>query len=205
MKKTFLIVSLSCLAFFVKSQTFLRLEYYDFSTTSRNIGISVSKNWSKNQFGIGLKYHFNDALKPLNNVYLRNLISDNPMQSLGLLMDYRRYFSKKEKLFNFFIFIHEQYTHKTKKDITPVIYIPSGIRGIDTITRGPFDYLENIIGFGLDLKLSKKLKLMTQVGGGVTLINVTDNGHYITWEFVGLLSGGISYSIANGKGKINKK
>jgi hypothetical protein len=191
--------------FTLQSQILLRLEYYDFSTTSRNLGISVAKCWGRNQFGVGLKYHFNDALKPLNNVYLRNLISDSPLQSIGLLADYRRYFSKKEKKLNFYFFIHEQFTRKTKKDITPIIYIPSGIRGVDTITRGPFDYLENVIGFGLDIKLSKKLKLMSQIGGGVTLINVTDNGRYITWEFVGLLSTGIAYSFGDSKETANNK
>lgn len=195
MKNIVLIFVLFLLSVRAQTQINLRLEYFDFTTTSRNLGISVAKNYGRNQFGVGVKYHFNDPLKPLESVYLRNLISENISQNIGFFIDYRRYFSKNDKLFNFYFFAHEQFTRKTKKDITVVTYVPSLLQKIDTITRGPFSYLENIVGFGVNLKLSRKLKLMTQIGGGVTLINVTDNGRYITWEFVGLLSAGIAYSI----------
>ncbi len=195
MKNIVLIFVLFLLSVRAQTQINLRLEYFDFTTTSRNLGISVAKNYGRNQFGVGVKYHFNDPLKPLESVYLRNLISKNVSQNIGFFIDYRRYFSKNDKLFNFYFFAHEQFTRKTKKDITVVTYVPSLLQKIDTITRGPLSYLENIVGFGVNLKLSTKLKLMTQIGGGVTLINVTDNGRYITWEFVGLLSAGIAYSI----------
>ena len=210
MKKT--ILPLFLLSFIFNqgyTQTSIKLDYAFYDITGNNISLSYSQIFKRKHYlSIGLKFHINDPLNDRSVTFSRQLHAQNFFENLGLSAEYRRLI-KLSKSVTFYPFYHFQFTHKSP--ILPVHALDLGTGMIiDTVlVFKPINYWDNAFGLGFEFKLSRKIKFNLNAGVGVTFPFLYDNSFFgsgkITYEFIKMFSGGVSYQLTEYKKPPRKK
>lgn len=194
------------LPFCGNAQKMFTIQYADFEITSRNVGITFSRQKERNTFYAGVKFHFDDKIGWLNNIHYRNLYAENFMQHFGLIGGYERNLSKlkSKSKFRFVAFYDMNLTITGIRDSARIYDVVKKISYNDIVAYGPVYFLENNIGIGTYLKLNDNYWLNLRIGGGVCNSWRPNNGYgyrkeflwtkgLLSWEFTRLLSVGLTY------------
>jgi hypothetical protein len=179
-----------------------------FNTTSsgRNVNLVYSKQYNKNEFGIGLRYNINKLAHPDDqfNVYVKRLYATKFPHYWGISLFYNRYLVDKWACVKPFLFYNLQSTYSTTRNR---FFLPVGTdTNGDVLYKeyiekfGPFTWIEQAVGFGVKVNINEKFFLTQKLGAGVTFIlgkdeNVISSYDKFNWEFGGLIYTGIGYKL----------
>jgi hypothetical protein len=220
MKKIFLIILLFCsIQIFAQYDLGLSLIYSDITTY--NIGVlGKYKFKDQHQFCLGLKYHINnDSTTPLYRFFYRNFYSENILNRIGLLFEYRFYFMKN-KIVNPYLLYNFQYSRMGSKFKHTFYYDFDPTKTLMTrqVTLDPINLYENHIGIGLNFKLDDRIRFFVSFSGGATFftdrrdIDDLNNGtatfafiYSDSEEFSWLFNTGLTYPIGKEKSKKRRK
>jgi hypothetical protein len=205
-------LSIQCLF----SQYSVNASYLLSDVTINNIGIDFNYNIKdKHQFGIGLKYHFNnDSTKMLYRYYYQDQYSDNFINKIGLTFEYRFKF-RPYKTVQPYVFYNFQFLRIGSKfhlSYNDKDSLNQRIRVEKQYTFDPINYFENHIGFGLNININKYFAIYSGISTGITVFtglydlddlnaNRTNSAFlYSSFaEFSWLFNTGITYKINSGK------
>ena len=191
------------------TQTGIKLDYAYYDITGNNIALSYSKVFKKKHYwSIGLKFHIDDPLRDIPLTFTRQLQAQNFIENIGLSAEYRRLI-KLSKSVTFYPFYHFQFTRKSPVIPFTALDLGTGMI-IDTfLVFKPINYWDNAIGVGFEFKLSRKISFNLNAGVGVTFPFLYDNTFFgsdkISYEFIYMFSGGISYQLTKYKKPKRKK
>jgi len=207
MKKilTFLVLTINS---FVFSQNSLRISYNS-TMSGRNISTNYSIPKGDNNFTLGMRFninrlhHVDDQFK----TFVKRLYATKPIHYFGINFSYERKILKKWDLINPFLFYDLQFTYSTTRNRS---FLPYSFDTTENITLykehinyfGPFYWLENTIGFGLNIDVTKKLYINQKIGFGRTLVlgydekllnKLNKTFNWFSSEFGGILSLSLGY------------
>ena len=209
---TFLfVISFSILETF--AQRSISLGYYDSEITSRNIGITASIREKKSTYLYGIKYHINDDLAHQTGSWGRNLYANNFAQRFGILLGYERDLFRSKK-----IAVKASYnlqgTISGIRDLVYIIDFNTGLYTESSLERKTVYFVDNILGFILDVKANDRIGFYAKFGGGLmnSWYPAKDYGKVLgfegalNWDFIRYAySAGISYSLADKPKKKKEK
>jgi hypothetical protein len=140
------------------------------------INLLAAKAVNRHQFGFGLRVnmyslgHKDDQ----NKVYVKRLYPKKFYQNFGLAGYYQFNLFSKINPTKLFLFTDVQITHSTQRnrDITPHSTLPDGRVLYQEFTDwfGPFLWIENTIGVGVQVPIYKNWSLINKFGFGVMSI-----------------------------------
>lgn len=197
----------------LQAQSKFGLQYYS-TGAGENITLTFSEKTNKTTIGGGVGFNINQIKQPddQNNIYYKRLYAKKPIHYLnGNFFIQRDLFPKLEKL-NTFAFYDLQLKYSTTRssmflpfeyDSTSVINEPEeGILYKQYIEYfGPFTWVENGIGIGFNIELTKKFSIQQKFGGGVYFILGYDDQltskmfRWFEWEFMYFYNFGISFKL----------
>lgn len=226
MNKKLLLSILFCfICYGLFSQYRVGISYILSDITTKNISIfgqyDVNK---KHQIGLGIKYHFNDdstqKISRYSRYFYRNLNAEKLKNRIGITFEYKYRFYDGEWL-KPYLFYNGQFIRIGSKffDDQTVTDILTGITRIsnEQITFDPINFFENHIGLGIDISLSKEIRIFAGISAGITFLSslytiedlntkkskyaFSESGYY---EFSWLFNTGFSYSLGDKKKKRKK-
>ena len=186
------------------------LQFYS-TGAGENLTATLSFEKNANKFGFGVGLNINSIRQPDDeaNIYYRRLYATKPIHFLNFNAFYQKdIFSSLNKI-NPFIVYDLQIKHSTTRssmylpfdyDSTLVITEPEeGILYRNYIEYfGPFTWIENSIGIGINIDITDKLSLTQKIGGGICII-VGDEPKLVkyspAWEFMYFVNVGVTYKI----------
>lgn len=189
------------------------LQYYSTGAGENLTGtLSVKKN--KSELGFGLGFNINSIRQPDDeaNIYYKRLYATRPIHFFNLNFFYQRDIFSALKKIKPFIVYDLQIKHSSTRssmyipfdyDSTLVVNEPEeGILYRKYIEYfGPFTWVENSIGIGVNINVTDKISMTQKIGGGIHFI-FGDEPKLVKyrpyWEFMYFFNIGLTY-------KINKK
>lgn len=191
---------------FVFSQNEILLGFNS-TTAGRNLMLGYSRTVNNNHtFGVGLRININSVKHPddQGNVFYKRLFATEFYQYFGIQANYQRAILSNLHCLKPYLFYDLQFTRSTtwNRFFTPFSYDING----DVLYKeyreyfGPFWWIEQSIGIGYKVKITKSLYMYQNAGAGVTFILGEDKKlpqtyDKFSWEFGYLLSIGISYKL----------
>ena len=208
-KISFVLLLISSIINRAYTQTGIKLDYAFYDITGNNISLSISKVYmKKHYFSGGLKFHINDPLRDVPLIFTRQLQSQNFIENFGLTAEYRRLIKLNPSVY-FYPFYNFQFTRKSPIVPAHVLDFSTGVYFDTVLVFKPINYWDNAMGVGFEFKLSRKMKFNLNAGVGVTFPFLYDNSFFgsgkITYEFIKMFSGGISYTLSEYKKPLRKK
>jgi hypothetical protein len=166
-------IILSLLKCFISSAQYkVGVSYILSDITSKNISAFVQYPLSeRHHLGMGIKYHFNDdSTKPIFRYYYRNLYSKNILNRLGITLDYKYYFLKKQFIIQPYFSYNFQYIRSGVKAHSNILDLVTLVYDDKPVTFDPINFFENHIGLGLDIQITDKLRSFIGMNGGGTFM-----------------------------------
>lgn len=186
------------------------LQHYS-TGAGENLTATLSKIKDKNELGFGVGFNINSIRQPDDeaNIYYKRLYATKPIHFLNFNIFYQKdIFTSITKIKTFIVY-DLQIKHSTTRssmyipfdyDSTLVINDPEeGILYRNYIEYfGPFTWVENSIGIGINIDITDKLSLIQKIGGGIYFI-FGDEPKLVKyspeWEFMYFYNMGITYKI----------
>lgn len=173
MKSPFLILLCSLSVQCLLAQYHINASYIISDVTVNNISIGLSYNFKgKHQVGIGLKYHINnDSTKTLFRPFYQNQYSDNFINKVGIVLEYRLNF-RVHKVLQPYLFYNFQFSRIGSKFHESELHKDSMNKYFiieKQTTFDPINYFENHIGLGLNIEVNKHFALFSGFSAGVTI------------------------------------
>jgi hypothetical protein len=207
------VLALSASIFFVchsNAQWQTQLVYVNSYIGTGGFNILAAKAVNRHQFGFGLRVNlYSLAHKDdQNKVFVKRLYPKKFYQNFGLAGYYQFDIFPKANPNKLFLFTDIQITHSTQRnrDFTPLGVLADGTvvyqENIDWF--GPFLWIENTIGAGVQLPIYKNWSLINKIGFGVMSIigdkwYAPENtailfGSKFEWELCYTVQIGLSYT-----------
>ncbi|HIP48687.1 MAG TPA: hypothetical protein EYG92_06965 [Lutibacter sp.] len=188
------------------------------TASGRNFSSDISKVFNeKHEIGIGFRYNINSLKHPddQGNIFYRRQYATKPWHHIGLRVFYHRKILPNWRKIEPFMFFDLQATHTTTRNVWywPYAFDTSSNQILYNRFEenfGPFTWVEQSIGLGYKVKLTKNIFITSQFGLEGMLIFGRDDELVVTWgkgpnfEFGYLFDFGIGYRFEN-RTKTNKK
>ena len=148
----------------------LSIGFHRFFMSTDNLAIFYSKQTNKNEWGVGLKYHFNKGIYESGAFHDKNLYSNDWVQSFGLMAEYRRYFFDKSykwtKFFRPYAVAHISISYKEVQGFIYTFIADREVYEYTLLKEKPL-LMDNNVGFGIHFFQHKKINGYFQTGGGL--------------------------------------
>ncbi len=181
---------------------------FNLTGTGRNISLLIEKDLNfKNRIGVGLRYNIGRIAHPddQQNVFYKRLYPSSFIQHFGVEGLYQRMILRNWECIKPFISYDIQVSYSTTRNR---MFLPYGeaFNG-DILYKefleffGPFLFVEQYVSLGFNAHLFGPLHIYQKTGGGIIFIRGRDEklyGTYVNpnhWEFAGIISVGLVYSI----------
>ncbi len=180
----------------------LSIGFHRFFMSTDNLAIFYSKQTNKNEWGVGLKYHFNKGIWERGHINQRNMYSSDIKQNFGLMAEYRKYFFDKSykwvSIFRPYFVFHTAVSYKDVQAMTYGYNLVENYFEYFLVKDGPVLVIDNNIGVGCRFFQDKKVSGYLQVGGGRGFAFVVPSPDQYTRNFdewTYMLNVGLTYNL----------
>lgn len=196
----------------ITAQIGINLSHSACAVTMHSTHLSGTWHQANNEWLAGIKFHYNNPIKPLSTIYAKNLYSDNVWHNIGLSLSFRHYWFKnrirQKRMIEPYWVGHVELTNKPTRNL---VYIMN-TNQVKDISSPPYQFVGSFVGAGLKIHLRKQISLnFNYAAGAVFIFNVPVNGDNVffvktsTWEFSQHFQGGITYEFINPKPSTTQK
>ncbi len=212
MKKTLFLILIIFVCNSMQAQIGINLSHSSCAVTMHSTHLSGTWRQINSEWLAGIKFHYNNPVKPLGTIYAKNLYSDNLWHSIGLSLSFRHYWFKndntRKRMIEPYWVGHLELTNKPTRN---TVYFMN-TNQVKDVSSATYQFVGTFVGAGLKIHLRKQISLnLNYAAGAVFIFNVPknrDNVFFVkssTWEFSQHFQGGITYELINQKTPTIKK